>query len=49
MTTIDFIIKLFVAVDDKFTKLGSFNSSGGARCPAYDVGGNLPSTRQNRD
>ena len=28
--------------------LGSFNSSGGARCPAYDVGCNLPSTRQNR-
>ena len=29
-------------------KLGSFNSSGGARCPAYGVRGHPPSTRQNR-
>ena len=28
--------------------VGSFNSSGGARCPAYGVRGHPPSTRQNR-
>ena len=31
-----------------YSTLGSFNSSSGARCPAYDVRDNLPSARQNR-